>query len=324
MGEMRRSIPFRAAALIVVLQACCIAETSQDAVVARASALFHAGRLKQAEALLRTASAANPNSPALHGALGEMLLKEHNYEESVGEVGIAAQQEPDSREFNLTLSEALIGWKHYGVAMEFLNAVRPKFGKDPQFHYDLGLAYYNTNKLNEAQGEFQEAIRSAPNFERAEFLLAACAASTGDPTKAVEMMHRLTKEHPKNGIYWSTLGQILGSLGGENNAEAVSAVRRSLALSPQDAHAQFVAAVVFVQTGDFASARPLLEHLERLNSKVLAVHVQLARVYSRLGERELARKETNIANDLQKQNAAENRPPGSGEQVGGAEQPWFA
>lgn len=316
---MRRSIRFRAVALIVVLQACSLAETSQNA-MARASALAQAGKLKEAEALLRTASAANPNSGALHGALGEILLKEHNFEESVQELGLAVQQEPDSREFNMTLSEALIGWKHYGVAIEFLNAVRPKFGNDPQFHYDLGLAFYNSNKLNEAQKEFEEALRGAPDFERAKFLLAACEASTGEPTKAIQIMHELTKEHPKNAIYWSTLGQILGSLGGDNSAEAVTAVRLALAISPHDLHTQYIAATVFVQTGDFASARPLLEHLEKINPKVLAVHVQLARVYSRMGQRELARKETEIASDLQKQIAPETRPPESRQEGGGTEQ----
>jgi predicted Zn-dependent protease len=288
--------------------------------VAKGSALFRAGKVKQAEALLRSASAADPNSATLHGALGELLLKEHNYEDSVQELGLATQQDPESPEYSLLLSEALIGWKHYGVAVEFLNAVRPKFGKEPQFHYDLGLAYYNMNKMNKAQGESQEALRLAPNLERAQFLLAACLASTGDSTKATDILHKLVNEHPSNVIYWATLGQVLGPTGGEGSAEAVRAVRHALSLAPRDPHTQYVAATVFVQTGNFADARPLLEHLEKVDPKVLAVHVQLARVYSRMGQQELARKETVIANELQKQSASDNHPPSSEQQGGGAEQ----
>jgi hypothetical protein len=52
----------------------------------------------------------------------------------------------------------------------------------------------------------------------------------------------------------------------------------------------------------------------------LSVHVQLARVYSRLGQRELARKETEIANELQKQNASQNQSPAPESQGGSAEQ----
>lgn len=320
MAAMPKSVQWRLVLLALALQAFCWAENAAQDSVAKASALFHAGKVKQAEALLRSASAADPNSPTLHGALGEVLLKERNYEDSVQELGLATQQNPDSAEYNLLLSEALIGWKHYGVALDFLNAVRPKFGKEPQFHYDLGLAYYNLNKMNEAQGELQEAVRLAPNFERAKFLYAACLATTGDSTKATDILRNLVKEHPNNAIYWSTLGQILGSLGSETSGEAVQAVRRALALAPHDAHAQYVAATVFVQTEDFADARPLLEHLEKVDPKVLSVHVQLARVYSRLGQRELARRETEIANGLQKQSAQENQPPSPQPQGGSSEQ----
>jgi predicted Zn-dependent protease len=221
MGMMRNSIRFRAALLVFVLQVCCIAEnTSQDA-ISQAGTLISAGKVKQAETLLRSASAADPNSASLHGALGSLLLKEHNYEDSVQEFGLATQQNPDSVEYNLLLSEALIGWKHYGVALDFLNAVRTKFSQQPQFHYDLGLTYYNLNKMSEAQAEFQEALRLAPQFDKAEFLLAACLASTGDPTKAADILRKLVSKDPRNPIYWATLGQVLGPTGGGSSVEAV-------------------------------------------------------------------------------------------------------
>jgi predicted Zn-dependent protease len=321
MGTMLKSVRFRAALLFFALQVCCFADNAGQDAITKASALFRAGKIKQAETLLRSASAADPNSATLHGALGELLMKEHNYEDSVQELGLATQQDPESAEYNLLLSEALIGWKHDGVAADLLNAVRPRFGKEPQFHYDLGLAYYNLNKMKEAQGEFQEAVRLAPKLVRAEFMLAACLASTGDPTKATDILHKLVKDDPRNPLYWATLGQILGTMGGEGSAEAVDAIRRALALAPHDAHTQYVAATVFVQTGNFADARPLLEHLEKVDPKVLAVHVQLARVYSRLGQRELARKETEIANELQKQSASENQPSSPAQQGSGSEQP---
>jgi len=302
------------------MPACCLAEDAGQDSIAQALVLFRAGKVKQAETVLRSVTAANPNSPAAHAALGELLFKEHRYEDSVQELGMATQLDPDSAEYNLSLAEALIGWKHDGVAVEFLNAVRPKFGKIPEFHYDLGLAHYNMNKMSEAQGELQEALRLAPDSERTQFLLAACLASTGDSTKALDMLHKLVKEHPSNSMYWATLGQILGPMGGENSAEAVKVVHHALAVAPHDPHTQYVAATVFVQTGDFADARPLLEHLEKLDPKVLSVHVQLARVYSRLGQRELARKETEIANELQKQNASQNQSPAPESQGGSAEQ----
>ncbi len=305
MGAMAKFLAPLVLLLTLLSPVLSLAGTADQAAIAKSSALIKAGKTEQAETVLRSASAANPNSAPLHGALGELLLKEHKYEESVREFGLAAQQDPDSREYNFLLSEALIGWKHYGVAIDFLNAVRSKFGNEPQFHYDLGLAYYNMNKMNEAQKEFQESVHLAPGFDRAEFMLAACLATTGETGKAIEIFRKLTKEHPKTAAYWMVLGQLLGKTGGTNGQEAVHAVQKALSLTPNDPHTQFVAATVFVQTEDFASARPLLEHVEKVNPDVLEVHVQLARVYARLGQRDLARKETQIANRLQKQRAAE-------------------
>jgi hypothetical protein len=49
-------------------------------------------------------------------------------------LGLALQINPNSRENSLLLSEALIGWGHFGVAVEFLQAVQPKLGRYPEFH----------------------------------------------------------------------------------------------------------------------------------------------------------------------------------------------
>ena len=49
-----------------------------------------------------------------------------------------------------------------------------------------------------------------------------------------------------------------------------------------------------MEDGDFAGARSLLENLERVSPKELEAHVGLARVYTRLGKPELARKKRRL------------------------------
>lgn len=292
--------------LIFTLQICCFGEVANQDAVAKAGALVRAGKVKEAEALLRAASAADPNSASLHGALGELLFKERNYEGCIAELNVAVGMDPDSRKYTILLAEALIGTQRFGVAVDFLNGARSRFDDYFQLHYDLGLAYYFMNKIAEAQAEFEESYRLSPTFDRAELLIAACFLAKGDSPHAVELLRKMVKERPNNAIYWGTLGRTLGQMGDDNKAEAARACRRALALKPNDPHLQFDAGTVFTETGNFEEARPILEHLEKLHPEILAVHVQLAQVYARLGQRHLARKESEIVAKLPKQSVSEN------------------
>lgn len=287
--------------------------TKKPDVAAQAAALVKAGRVDEAEAMLRSASAADPDSADLHAALGQLLLSERKYEDAVMELGTAAQQKPDSRTYNMLAAEALIGWQHYPTAIQFLKAVQPRFGNDAHFHYEFALAYYYQSDLNATRRELEEAVRLSPNFERAEFLLANCLVVSGETTKALAILRKLAEKHPSNAFYWATLGmKVVHVDTGGTSAEALTDVRKALALAPNDPYVQMAAGTVFTQTGNFKDARPLLENLEKLSPEELEPHALLIRVYARLGERELAQKESAIVEQLQKQAAAQhpNGPPG--------------
>lgn len=281
--------------------------------LAQEKQLIKMGKLPQAEAALRNASQANPNSSAVHGLLGEVLLKEQKYEDSVQELGLAAQANPDSLHYVVLLSEALIGWRHFGVAVDYLNAVKPKFDGHAELHYLTALALYSENNLKDAKPEIETALRLQPNLAQASYLLAGCVASEGDYSQAEDIFSALIKKHPHNPQYWIGLAQVRAK---ENkNAESVSAARRALSLAPRNAHVQYVTATVLMQSGNFSEAVSMFEKLERLNSNVLEVHVALARLYAHQGRRELAHKEAGLAEALQQKNSSqpEQKPAAAAE-----------
>ena len=78
-----------------------------------------------------------------------LLYGSSRYEEAVEQLGRAAKMEPDSARYSLALAEALIGWRHFSVAADFLRAAS-KFHNLREYHYNLGLAYYGIKDYSAA------------------------------------------------------------------------------------------------------------------------------------------------------------------------------
>jgi predicted Zn-dependent protease len=265
-------------------------------------------QLQKTESLQRSALAANPDSPELHGALGLTLLREGKYEEAVRELGLAAQQIPDSAEYNFGLAEALIGWGHFGVAEQFLNAVQSHFANYSQFHYDLGLAEYSMDRSREAEGEFREALKLDPKQDRAHLLLAACMARNGDLSGAADSLQLLAKGHPNEATYWLAWADVLVQMDASHYREALRASRHALALKPGDPGIQFKTAVILLKLQDYAAARPLLEHVVKVAPNDSQAHIALASTYSHLGDQASAHRESQIVARLAKQESGQASP----------------
>ncbi len=274
---------------------------AQIASTEKARETTHSNKLRKMEMLRRSVLAHDPNSPVLHGELGQVLLREGKYEESVEELGVAVQQLPESRAYNMDLAESLIGWGHFAVAVDFLKAVQPNFQQYPEFHYDMGLAEYNLNQIREALPEFEEASRMAPSLDRAKFFVAACRASTGDLKGAAQVYRSLVRDHPANTNYWLALGQVLDGMDESDRPEALHACRHALALRPGDPSIEFRISIILMQMDNYAAARPLLEHIVKLEPNDTATHAALARTYSHLGEHALAHRQSEIVTQLEKQ-----------------------
>ncbi|MBS1852734.1 MAG: tetratricopeptide repeat protein [Acidobacteria bacterium] len=277
---------------------------SETQFLTEAAGLVKRNRLSAAETLLREGCAAFPVSARLHGELGKVLLQRDQFQEAVEEYGQAAQLEPDSWPYNMGVAEALIGWGHYSVALDFLQAVELKFRKYAEFHYYRGLAFYGQKQIREALGELEITVRMNPKLDQAQFLLAGCRASMGDLAGATASFRSLTQQFPTRPTYWMGLCQTLQSRGEEHYPEALQACRRSLRLKPGDLGFEFKTATLLMKLGKYAEARPLLEHIVKVKPKEPPAHVALATVYSRLGEKELARREAELIRALETSGAA--------------------
>ena len=202
---------------------------------AKARALERAGRVADAESILRNALSAGNDSAEVHGALGLLLYRMGRFRDAVPELGRAAQLAPESPEYSLKLAAAILADHRYSVALDFLNAVAGRFGTIAEYQYNLGLAYYGTRRYENAIAAFGKAIALDPKMDVAYFFTGNAWAGSGDPDKAVAFYRKAIEINPKSAGYYLALGKVLGLIGPERDPESAKWLRKGLALKPGDA-----------------------------------------------------------------------------------------
>jgi tetratricopeptide (TPR) repeat protein len=246
-----------------------------------------------AEAVLQDTVKRYDESAEAHAALGRLLLDLKQYEDSVVQLGRAAQLEPDTASHSLGLAEALLQWRHFQPAYQFLKAVQPKFGTLPEFRYQMGVALYGLSLFSQAIAEFEAFTAARPNADVAWFFEASCLANTGQLDKAEAFYRRAIALNDRNPAYYTALGEVLRRDEQDRTSEAIDAFKRSLALKPDDPMAEEQLALCYERERQLADAERLLQKAVEKSPGFQQAHIALARVYYKLhktadGDREKA------------------------------------
>lgn len=188
-------------------------------------------------------------------------------------------------------AEARRDWSAAAAEFERIIALHPA---EPQFstaHYDLGIAYANLNRLDDAAAQFQAAITADPGFLAAMANLIAVDLSRGDLRDARAIANRFVAEAPDSARALYSRGIVALRSGDATTARMdFSALLRS---DPQYAVAHYDLGVAEEHLGRFDSA-------EREFTTALALAPQYARARFALGAvllREGRRQEARAAFD---------------------------
>ena len=257
-----------------------------------------------AEAILTDTVNRYDDSVEAHAGLGKLLLDRNEYEDAVRELGRAAQLSPDAPGYSLALAEALLLWKHYGPALEFLQAVRPKFGMLPDFHYKLGLAYYGMYHYPEALAEFETLTRERPQTDLAWYFLGNTWLSVGRLENAEGCYKKAIALNPHNASYYAALGQMLRKSEQDRVAEAMEALEKALELDSSDGQSRLELALCYERLRKLDQAEALLEQVVRERSHLKEAHVALARVYYRRKKTSQGNHEKEIVSQLEAEERA--------------------
>ncbi len=281
--QLRRRI---AALAAIALQA---SGTIAGAIAAPAESRDRRSNAPRTEQALRSAIAAGGDTAELHGELGLLLYGTGRFHDAIPELGRAAQLDPAFPDYSLKLAAAILAERRYGVALEFLRAVGPRFENLAEYQYNVGLAHYGMRRFDGALAAFQRAIKIDPKMDLAHFFLANCLVANANLAGAVPFYRNALQLNPNKSGYYYALGKTLGDMGPKHFREAVSLLRTALKLQPDDAASQFALGKLYERAGDAVSARPLLESAVSRYPDEIAPRVVLAKVYSRLKQPEKAK-----------------------------------
>jgi tetratricopeptide (TPR) repeat protein len=183
-----------------------------------AASLLQAGKLDEAEPLVRRAVAAAPSNSDAHNLLGTIL-------DQRGQTQAAEREYLAALRFNLRSISA---------------------------RANLGVLLARSKRDDEAIKVFETVLRQVPDHPQATINLALLYAARGDYSRAVPLFERVRRQQPDNLSVLSQLGFALYQLKSFDEAAAVLASAASLA--PTDPDVLYLSGLVATLRGDSEAA----------------------------------------------------------------------
>jgi len=304
-----RTIP-KSVVLEIPLPFCAFwgAQLSFEQSIESAKHHYAAGRLDEAEAILRQVLVRDPDHAACLHALALMLHRRGLLEGAIEIYLRAAKLRPDDADVQNDLGAARLQRREFTEAIDALRravSLRPNF---PEAHTNLGTALTSVGHIDEALQCHRKAIELRPDLAAAHFNLANALRSGGRLEEAVNSYRRALQIQPDQPEVCNNLGlalqerghlddaieafgkaveqrpnfpQALSNLGSALNRaghfdQAITACRRAIGLRPDYAEAHANLAGGLCANGEFDEAITVA-------SQALAIRPDLAEAYNVLG-----------------------------------------
>ena len=137
-------------------------------------------------------------------------------------------------------------------AIVMLELLRQQHSGELRLLYNLGLAYSNLGRIEEARTILDEAVRLAPSHADSLVALGVVYAKAGRNEEAVELLERAVAADPSNPWAQRNLGACLLAL--DEGDRATSCLLRATELNPKDQQAFFGLAEAYRAAGKLHEA----------------------------------------------------------------------
>ncbi len=158
-------------------------------------------------------------------------------------------------------------------------AILPRFA---EAHYNLGVVYEASHKLDEAVRYYQRAIELKPDFAEAHYNLGNAWKSQGRLGEAIESYRRALAFNPGFALGHFNLGVALEDSG--KPEEAALCYRQAIALNPNFADAHYNLGILLAASGNQDEADKCFRRTIELNPGHASAHLSLGNVMQRRGQ----------------------------------------
>jgi tetratricopeptide (TPR) repeat protein len=258
-------------------------------------------------ALLRDALQQAPDAGQFAQQVGALLFSEGRFQQSLAFLEVARAKRPQDGNVALLLGKSHAALFHFADAQRELTAAEKLLppGPRPIVSEYLSKVLVPLQRVDEAVERAKRAIDEARQWNAAvpagkqpldlvefELNLANVYESAVRPDDAIAVLDALEKSSSEKltahqrAKSAEVRAKILDGKGDADGAAASFEVARAAA--PDDVETVYEYATFRVRRNQHAEARPLLEHVVKLDPEHLGAHYNLARVLLRLGEKPLA------------------------------------
>ncbi len=235
-----------------------------------------AGRLHEAEALLREVIAREPqNAHALH-LLGVIAHQLQRPAEAIGWVTQAIAKNGSVALYHANLTEML---RQDGQLDQAIAAGETAIALDSALalaHANLGIAYYDAERFEDAEAAEKRALELEPRLIQAMNTLGSIERKRERRQSAAEWYRRALAVAPTHLESLSNLGAVL--LEDQRNEEAIAPLERALAIAPEFAEALCNLGLAHYGAARFLEAEGFLSRALQLRPRHVESVVGLARV----------------------------------------------
>jgi Flp pilus assembly protein TadD len=180
--------------------------------------------------------------------------------------------------------------------------------RDPRIIELLGAVYARSDRFQQAETRYREALAIAPDSISARLGLADVLKGTGRLEPALEEFEEVQRRQPDNAVAAAQTALLLVRTGDAPAAE--TAARRAVALAPGDPEAHYALGLALFHQERLPSAEASMRRALEVRPGHLGALTQLTKIGTRLGNDEMAREFREAHREALRQSQVEERVRG--------------